>query len=985
MSGAPVSQASPGSRGARRTVHRRGLFAKYVLSLVGLATLVLALNGAHNVWFAYGEAKQAALRVQQEKAQSAAQRIQQFVAEIERQIGWTTHAQWAAGSVEQRRFDYVRLLRQVPAITEIVQLDGTGREQLRVSRLAMDVVGSGQDWSQDPRYVEAAAKKIWISPVYFRKESEPYMSLAVARSGRNAGVTVAEVNLKLIWDVITAIRVGERGYAYVVDGRGRLIAHPDISLVLRKTDFSRLSQVASAIGPGDRDGSETATITQNLDGRDVIAAHAPIAPLDWTVFVELPLAEALAPLVASAVRTGALLLFGLMIAGSVGLLLARRMVVPIRTLEAGAARLGAGDLGHRIAVTTGDELEALANGFNRMAAQLQESYAGLERKVEERTRELSEALEQQTATANLLRVISRSPGDVAPVFDAMLENATRICKAEFGWLWSFDGKLLTPTALSRGTPPALKELAARGPVEAAPGTLSGRTVIERRIVHIEDALHDPQYSWTEAQRAGGFRTMLGVPLFRDGMPIGVFSLMRARIEPFTEKQIALVATFADQAVIAIENARLLTELRARTEELARSIEELQTLRDIGQAVSSTLDLSTVLGTVVERAVSLARADAGAIYRYRQSERVFRLDTSYGFGEELARRIRGARIREEETTALGRAVRDRLPVQVQDLAATPSLPLRDLSVAAGFRAVLMVPLVSADRVIGVLAIQKKTLGEFPEETVKLMQTFASQSVLAIQNARLFREVEEQGRELAVASQHKSQFLANMSHELRTPMNAVLGYAELLLDGIYGELPAKAKGVLERVQANGKHLLGLINDVLDLSKIEAGQLTLSVDDYSMRAIVQQVVSATESLARNKGLMLTASISEGLPLGRGDERRLTQVLLNLVGNAIKFTDAGEVAIAAGMEDGCFSVAVRDTGPGITAADQERIFDEFQQVDNTSTRKKGGTGLGLAISKRIVEMHGGALTVESIPGEGSTFRIVVPVRVAEKKEAAE
>jgi signal transduction histidine kinase len=335
-------------------------------------------------------------------------------------------------------------------------------------------------------------------------------------------------------------------------------------------------------------------------------------------------------------------------------------------------------------------------------------------------------------------------------------------------------------------------------------------------------------------------------------------------------------------------------------------------------------------------------------------------------------------------SLARAIQERAPAQIPDLLATPQLPLRDLMVAAGFRAALQVPLVGADRVFGVLSIQKKTVGEFPESTVKLMQTFASQSVLAIQNARLFREVEEQGRQLALASQHKSQFLANMSHELRTPLNAVLGYAELLADGIYGELGEKARGVLERIQSNGKHLLGLINDVLDLSKIEAGQLTLAIDDYAMAAVVHSVVSATESLAKAKGLSLVTSVPRVLPMGRGDERRLTQVLLNLVGNAIKFTEKGSVGIAVKLANNRFELAVKDTGPGIAEADQARIFEEFQQVDSSSTRKKGGTGLGLAISKRIVEMHGGAITVESKPGKGSTFLVVVPVQVEPAKEVA-
>ncbi|HYM02232.1 MAG TPA: ATP-binding protein, partial [Stellaceae bacterium] len=334
-------------------------------------------------------------------------------------------------------------------------------------------------------------------------------------------------------------------------------------------------------------------------------------------------------------------------------------------------------------------------------------------------------------------------------------------------------------------------------------------------------------------------------------------------------------------------------------------------------------------------------------------------------------------------AVGQAARTRAPVQVSDLHEDPAQPVQNLLVHAGYRALLVVPLLSPDGIVGALVVRRREPGEFAASSIDLLRTFAAQSVVAIQNARLFREIEEKSRQLEIASRHKSQFLANMSHELRTPLNAVLGYSEMLLDGLYGTLPDKAMGVLERVQANGKHLLGLINDVLDLSKIEAGQLTLSLEDYSMPALVKQVIAATESLARAKGLALDAAIANGLPIGRGDERRLTQVLLNLVGNAIKFTDTGSVNISAEAADGQFKVAVHDTGLGIAEADQARIFEEFQQVDNTSTRKKGGTGLGLAIAKRIIEMHGGTLTVESAPGSGSTFRMILPVR-AKQKEAA-
>ena len=317
------------------------------------------------------------------------------------------------------------------------------------------------------------------------------------------------------------------------------------------------------------------------------------------------------------------------------------------------------------------------------------------------------------------------------------------------------------------------------------------------------------------------------------------------------------------------------------------------------------------------------------------------------------------------------------MQIADLTASPSTPARDIVVRAGYRALLVVPLLGRDHVLGTLVVRRKAPGAFPQNTVDLLKTFAAQSVLAIQNAHLFTEIDEKSRQLEIASQHKSQFLANMSHELRTPLNAILGYTELILDNIYGETPDKMREVLDRLQANGKHLLGLINDVLDLSKIEAGQLTLDLADYSLKDVVHTVFTAVESLATGKKLALTVDVAPKLPPGHGDERRLAQVLLNLVGNAIKFTDKGEVAIKATISDGSFTVAVRDTGPGIAPSDQGKIFEEFQQADNSATKRKGGTGLGLSIAKRIIAMHGGRIWVESDVGKGSTFAFTIPVTV--------
>jgi GAF domain-containing protein len=594
--------------------------------------------------------------------------------------------------------------------------------------------------------------------------------------------------------------------------------------------------------------------------------------------------------------------------------------------------------------------------------------------LQARNRALTEALDHQTATSEILRIISSSPTDTQPVFESIAAAALRLCDAGSANVFTYDGSLVHIRALAVAIPEAADAVRPLFPRPADRGSAASRAVLTRSVVAIPDVLLDPDYAFHAGAHLG-FRSVLGIPLLRDGEPIGAIAVGRPVPGPFPESQVALLQTFADQAVIAIENARLFDESQRKTAQLTQTVEQLQALAAVGQAVSSTLELETVLRTIVARAIDLVDVDGGAIFEYDETREEFCLHAADRLPDELVDALRAAPFPKGEG-AIGRMADTGEPAAFSDIRDESAYRsrVRDILVRLGYRSLLAVPLLRENRLLGGLIVNRKVAGDFAPQMIELLQAFATQSALAIHNARLFREIEDKSRQLEIASRHKSAFLANMSHELRTPLNAIIGFTRIALRRLQGQIEAKQYENLEKILASAQHLLALINAILDIAKVEAGRVEVHAGTIALGAVLEQCVRTVEPLVRD-GVRLEADIEAGVTLAT-DAEKLRQIVINLLSNAAKFTPAGSIRLRACAHVDTVTIAIADTGIGIPADKLESIFEEFEQVDGGSTREYGGTGLGLAIARRLARLLGGDIRVRSALGAGSTFTLALPIR---------
>src|SRR5215831_8012004 len=598
--------------------------------------------------------------------------------------------------------------------------------------------------------------------------------------------------------------------------------------------------------------------------------------------------------------------------------------------------------------------------------------AGMTAEIERLRDELAEVREQLAATSEVLAVIGRSASDLERVLETVVESARKLCGAATGQVFLVDGGRYR-FAYGSGLRPEYRKFATNKPLVLDRGTLVGRVALDRRATQITDVLADPDYGLMDAQRVAGYRTILGVPMLLEGEVVGVLSVWRTQVDPFSHRAVEVLTTFAAQAALAVRTVDLVRALESRTDELGRKVTQLEAIGAVSQAESFSLNLTEVLNTIITQAVQLSGTDGGSIYEFDADAKEFRIETVYGTGPETFDALRRTRIGLDDTF-LGKAATVGRPLELPDLRDVPLDPYLSVLAEGGWRALVAVPMLREGRIVGAMVVRRHTPGHIPQEICDLLETFASQSALALINAKLYRQLERQSAALEVASQHKSEFLASMSHELRTPLNAIIGFSEVLLERMFGQLNERQDDYLRDIWSSGKHLLELLNDILDLSKIEAGQMVLNRSEFDVGESLEYCLSLVRERAIKQRVQLGLEVEPEVGLVNADRLRVRQVVLNLLSNAVKFTpDGGRVQVRAFVRDQDLVVTVADTGPGVAAEDRQRIFDSFQQGTRHNEQVEG-TGLGLTLSKQIVELHGGRIWIDSEPGNGSTFGFALP-----------
>jgi signal transduction histidine kinase/ActR/RegA family two-component response regulator len=591
--------------------------------------------------------------------------------------------------------------------------------------------------------------------------------------------------------------------------------------------------------------------------------------------------------------------------------------------------------------------------------------------------------EQLAAADAVLIALGRSSSDAGAVLATVAESAQRLCRCQGVQIYLLHGDEFEQAATA-GLSPEIEHYVAQHPIRRDRDTMAGRVALDRRIHQVTDVLTDPGYGRRDVQEIAGYRTLISAPLIIDDEVVGAISLWRTKVEPFDERTTTMLRAFAAQAAAAVRNVHLVRALEARRLELARKVEQLQALSEVGETVSSTLVLDDVLFKIILNAVRFAECDGGSIMEYVEADRCFLARTTYPASPDLLAGLRRIRIGLDETL-VGRAAREGRPIGIPDIALVERDVHLQLLFDDGWRSVLAVPVLRDGQIIGAMIVRRKTPGEFSDEVKEFMETFASQSALAVFNARVFRELERKSAELQVASQHKSDFLASMSHELRTPLNAVIGFSEVLLERMFGDLNARQEEYLRDILNSGMHLLELLNEILDLSKVEAGRMELELSVFSLRGTIEHAIALVRERAALHSISVTLEVDPRLDLIESDELRFKQVMLNLLSNAVKFTpNGGQVAVRAVRTDHRLAVTVTDSGIGIPPEDQERIFESFQQGQRGPSREEG-TGLGLTLCRRIVTLMGGTMSLQTEVGVGSTFGFTVPMRGASVSVAPE